>query len=357
MATIWTGIRDGSSWALATVVRQLRSAPRNAGTMMAVASDGRTLGNVSAGCVDAEVRATAEQVLASGESRLSLYGVSDDRALAAGLSCGGSIEVVVTPAPDAELVSQLTRSIDADDPVALVTMLEPTRLRGRHLVVGLERAEGSTGDDSLDGLVAAAARELRSATPSDVTNVYEAAEFTALVQWHLPKPLLLVFGAVAYAEAIAALGRLLDYRVVVCDARPVFATKERVPSAHEVVVDWPHRYLARIPVDRRTVILSLLHDEKFEIPLLNLALRSPAAYVGALGSRKTSKRRAEMLEELGLSTQEVARLKAPIGLDLGARTAEETAVSIMGEVIALARGGTGQALSSLSGPIHRRTAP
>lgn len=356
MATIWAGIQDSSSWALATVVRQLRSAPRNAGTMMAVASDGRTLGNVSAGCVDAEVHAAAQHVLATGESRLTLFGVNDDRALSAGLSCGGSIEVVVTPAPAAELVSRLESAIGRDEPVALVTFLEPGDLRGAHLVVGPDDHVGSSGDSALDKKASDAAREMCGVDGGEATNIAEAEGLRCLVQWFLPRPLLLVFGAVAYAEALAALGKLLGYRVIVCDARPVFATSERIPSADEVVVDWPHRFLRRTQTDRRTVVLSLVHDEKFEIPLLTLALKGAAAYVGALGSRKTARRRWEVLRAFGLSERELSRLRAPIGLDLGARTAEETAVSIMGEVIALARGGTGQSLSTTTGAIHSRCA-
>lgn len=356
MTTIWEGIQDGRSWALATVVRQLRSAPHSAGTMMAVSRDGKVLGNVSAGCVDAEVHATAEKVLASGEPLLSVYGVSDASALSAGLSCGGSVEVVVAPAPATELVSWLQAAIGRDEPVALVTILEPVALQGTHLVLGLESSAGSTGDPELDSRVAVAARSARGTGIGEDASLIEADDLRCLVQWYLPRPLLLIFGAVAYAQAIAALGKLLGYHVVACDARPLFATGERVPSADEVVVDWPHRYLRKTSIDQRTVILSLAHDEKFEVPLLALALTSPAAYVGALGSRKTTRRRLELLRDCGLSSQELSRLRAPIGLDLGARTAEETAVSIMGEIIALRRGGSGQPLASTTGAIHRRSA-
>jgi xanthine dehydrogenase accessory factor len=351
MADIWEGLLGRTPWALATVVRQLRSAPRDIGTMMAVANDGTTIGNVSAGCVDAEVHAAAGNVLASGKAQLSTYGVSDERALAAGLSCGGAIEVLVTPAPAPELVSRITSSILADEPVALLTVLSPENIQGSHLVVGADTTHGSLGDQHADRRAAELARAV---VQSSAATVVEDGETTYLVQWFLPRPSLLVFGAVAYAESISALGKLLGYRVVVCDARPVFATRERVPSADEVVVDWPHRYLGRVTVDDRTVILSLVHDEKFEISLLTLALRSPATYVGALGSRSTVRRRLEVLRASGLTKEELARLHAPMGLDLGARTAEETAVSIMGEVIASSSAGSGEPLGHRRGSIHRR---
>ena len=353
MTTIWDSLQDGSRWALATVVRQLRSAPRDAGTMMAVSSDGRVVGNVSAGCVDAEVCATAEIVLSSAEPQLSQFGVSDEKALSAGLSCGGAIEVLVTPAPASALVSRLTSSAHGGESTALVTILEPERLRGSHLVVAAGVAEGSTGDLAVDRMAVEAARERADVGGVDVV---ERDGARCLVQWFQLRPRLLVFGAMAYAESIAALGRLLGYHVVVCDARSLFATKERVPSADEVVVDWPHRYLRNATIDRRTVILSLVHDDKFEIPLLTAALRSPAGYVGALGSRRTSQRRLEALRDAGLSQEELGRLRAPIGLDLGAHSTVETAISVFGEVIAVARGASGRPLSILTGPIHHQQA-
>ena len=173
------------------------------------------------------------------------------------------------------------------------------------------------------------------------------------VSSYAPRPRMIVFGAIDFAAAVARVGSFLGYRVTVCDARPTFATARRFPDADEVVVEWPHRYLAATAVDERTVITVLTHDPKFDVPLLEVALATPVAYVGAMGSRRTNDDRLRKLRELGLTDEELARLHAPIGLDLGARTPEETAVSIAAELIGQRWGGTGGALRLADGPIHR----
>jgi xanthine dehydrogenase accessory factor len=171
-----------------------------------------------------------------------------------------------------------------------------------------------------------------------------------------PPPRMLVFGAIDFAAAMARLGVFLGYRVTVCDARPVFATHSRFPDAHDVVVDWPHRYLeaeaAAGRIDSRTVVTVLTHDPKFDVPVLQVALRCDVGYIGAMGSRRTHDDRLERLREVGLTDEELARLASPIGLDLGARTPEETAVSIAAEMISLRWGGHGARLSEVEGPIH-----
>jgi xanthine dehydrogenase accessory factor len=161
-----------------------------------------------------------------------------------------------------------------------------------------------------------------------------------------------VFGAIDFAAAVARVGKFLGYHVTVCDARPVFATRARFPDADEVVVDWPHRFLAGVEVDQRTVIAVLTHDPKFDVPALEVALRTPAGYIGAMGSRRTHEDRTARLREAGLTDEELARLRSPIGLDLGARTPEETAVSIAAELIQLRWGGSGRALTDTEGRIH-----
>jgi len=177
------------------------------------------------------------------------------------------------------------------------------------------------------------------------------------VSAHAPKPRMLVFGAIDFAAAVARVGAFLGYYVTVCDARPVFATKSRFKDADEVVVEWPHRYLAAEAeagrVDSRTVLAVLTHDPKFDVPLLEVALRLPeVAYIGAMGSRRTHDDRLKRLVEAGLTDAELARLSSPIGLDLGARTPEETAISIAAEIIALRWGGDGGRLGERLGPIH-----
>ncbi len=172
-----------------------------------------------------------------------------------------------------------------------------------------------------------------------------------------PAPRMIVFGAIDFAAAVARIGSFLGYEVTLCDARPVFATRSRFPFADEVVVEWPHRYLRRQVdegrVDERTVLCVLTHDPKFDVPLLEVALRLPhLAYVGAMGSRRTHDDRLARLREAGVTEEEIGRLSSPIGLDLGARTPEETAVSIAAEIIALRWGGKGERLAEVGGPIH-----
>jgi xanthine dehydrogenase accessory factor len=182
-------------------------------------------------------------------------------------------------------------------------------------------------------------------------------ELGVFVQSFAPAPRMLVFGAIDFAAAVARAGKFLGYRVTVCDARPVFATAARFPDADEVITEWPHRYLSRVAVDERTVICVLTHDPKFDVPLLEVALRTPAAYIGAMGSRRTHDDRLARLRETGMSEDELARLRSPIGLDLGARTPEETAVAIAAELIQLRWGGTGQPLTTTTGRIHHSRTP
>jgi xanthine dehydrogenase accessory factor len=177
-------------------------------------------------------------------------------------------------------------------------------------------------------------------------------DIAVFVASYAPRPRMIVFGAIDFAAAVARVGAFLGYRVTVCDARPTFATAARFPDADEVVVEWPHRYLAATEVDPRTVVCVLTHDPKFDVPLLEIALRLPVAYVGAMGSRRTNDDRLKKLQELGLTEAELARLHAPIGLDVGARTPEETAVSVAAELIAARWGGTGSQLRRTDGPIH-----
>jgi xanthine dehydrogenase accessory factor len=242
---------------------------------------------------------------------------------------------------------------------------DPARL-GRRMVIRPEDAEqprtGSVGSERADDAVADDARGLL-ATGHNATLTYgpdgeRRGEGMRVFVWAFaPAPRMIVFGAIDFAAAVARIGSFLGYEVTVCDARPVFATASRFPGADEVVVDWPHRYLRKEieagRVDGRTVLCVLTHDPKFDVPLLEVALRMPeVAYIGAMGSRRTHDNRLERLREAGLTEEEIGRLSSPIGLDLGARTPEETAVSIAAEIIALRWGGNGERLGELAGPIH-----
>ncbi|UPK62127.1 XdhC family protein [Rhodococcus pyridinivorans] len=357
--------RDGESVAVGTVVSTFRSAPRGPGASMLVAQDGTVTGSVSGGCVEGDVYELGRSVIDSGQPVLQRYGVSDDDAFSVGLTCGGIIDVFVERIDAASFpaFTDLLDSVRAGEPVALATVTahpDPA-LRGRRMVVWRDRADGQLASSRMYDAVVDDARGLlevgRSGTLHYGTDGERRGEgMSVFVNVFQPPPRLIVFGAIDFASAMARLGSFLGYTVTVCDARGVFATEARFPGAHEVIVDWPHRYLAAEAeagrVDARTVITVLTHDPKFDVPLLEVALRLDVAYVGAMGSRRTHDDRMERLRETGLTEEELARLSSPIGLDLGARTPEETAVSIAAEIIALRWGGGGGRLAETRGPIH-----
>ena len=353
--------RAGRPVGMATVVATWRSAPRPAGASMLLGPDGEAVGSVSGGCVEGAVYELSAQVVASGTPMLQRYGISDDDAFAVGLTCGGILDVFVekvSPETFPELAD-----VAAGRPVAVVTVVahpDPARV-GRRRVVRPDTATGSLGSDRADDALTDDARGLLATGTSETLTYGPDGErrgegMRAFVAAYAPRPRMLVFGAIDFAAAVARVGAFLGYRVTVCDARPVFATRSRFPEAEEVVVDWPHRYLAAEAaagrVDGRTVVAVLTHDPRFDVPLLEVALRLEVAYVGAMGSRRTHDDRTKRLVEAGLTGAELARLSSPVGLDLGARTPEETAVSIAAEIIALRWGGDGGRLGGRSGPIH-----
>jgi len=357
--------RAGEPTAVGTVVSTFRSAPRPAGASMLVTSDERAVGSVSGGCVEGAVYELGQQVLAGHGPVLQRYGVSDDDAFAVGLTCGGILDVFVErvdPVSFPEL-DEIAVSVAEEEPVAVATVVahpDPDRV-GARLVVWPDRSSGSLGPTRVDDAVLDDARGMlasgRSATLHYGPDGQRRGEgMDVFVNSFEPPPRMLVFGAIDFAAAMARLGVFLGYRVTVCDARPVFATHSRFPDAHDVVVDWPHRYLeaeaAAGRIDSRTVVTVLTHDPKFDVPVLQVALRCDVGYIGAMGSRRTHDDRLERLREVGLTDEELARLASPIGLDLGARTPEETAVSIAAEMISLRWGGHGARLSEVEGPIH-----
>ena len=351
----------GTPFGLATVVRTWNSAPRPAGAAMAVSGSGEAVGSVSGGCVEGAVYELATDVLTTGRPVLQRYGVTDDDAFAVGLTCGGILDVFVEPVspelwPELPLVVE---SVRRREPVAVATLVAAPdgRPLGRKRCVWGDRAAGSLGSPRLDDAVADDVRGMLDQGRTGYLHFGPDGErrgddLAFFVQAYAPPPTMLVFGAIDFAAAVARIGRFLGYHVTVCDARPVFATTKRFPDADEVVVEWPHKFLERTTVDSRTVICVLTHDPKFDVPLLEVALRTPAAYIGAMGSRRTHEDRLERLRESGLTDTELARLSSPIGLDLGARTPEETAVSIAAEIVAGHWGGSGGRLTAADGPIH-----
>ncbi len=362
----WYG--GGRACATATVVATFRSAPRLPGAAMAVSADGEAVGSVSGGCVEGAVYELAREVIASGVPVLERYGVSDDDAFAVGLTCGGIIDVLVEPV-GADRVDELTtigRAVAAHEPVATATVISGPRPVGSRIVVWPDRVDGTLRSTGLDVAVIDDARGMLEQGMTDVRRYGADGErrrddLAVFVQSFAPPPRLLVFGAIDFAAAVASIGSFLGYQVTVCDARPVFATSKRFPAAAEVVVSWPHSYLAAEVaagrVDDRTVICVLTHDPKFDVPLLEVALRTPAAYIGAMGSRRTHDDRLAKLSELGLTEAELDRLASPIGLDIGARTPAETAVSVAAEIIAVRWGGSGRRLAEVPGRIHGPAAP
>ncbi|MGW1798571.1 XdhC family protein [Streptomyces sp. NPDC001984] len=349
----------GAPFGLATVVAVSRSAPRGPGAAMAVGPDDEVLGSVSGGCVEGAVFELAQDVVASGEARLETFGYSDEDAFAVGLTCGGEITLLVRPVtPESDpAFSEVAASVAAGEPVTVATVVDGPAPRGATLAVWPGAVSGTLGTTGLDAAVTADARGELALGATGLRHYGPHGErrednVTVFLHSFAPPPRMLVFGAIDYAAAVARIGNFLGYRVTVCDARPVFATPKRFPAGVEVVVDWPHRYLAGTDTDERTVICVLTHDPKFDVPLLEEALRRPAAYIGAMGSRRTHDERRKRLAESGLTGDELARLRSPLGLDLGARTPEEVAVSVAAEIVALRWGGTGAPLTATAGAIH-----
>jgi xanthine dehydrogenase accessory factor len=360
----WWDAND--TFGLATVVQTFSSAPREPGAAMAVSAAGEAVGSVSGGCVEGAVYELANEVMASGQPVLARYGISDNDAFAVGLTCGGIIDIFVEPASRERFAAlgEVAAAVRTGTPVAVATIIDgPGQIGSRRIIWEGDRSQGTLGagdrldqavDDDARGMLAQGLTGVRRYGPDGERRRDELGVF---VQSFAPAPRMLVFGAIDFAAAVAKAGKFLGYHVTVCDARPVFATASRFPDADEVITDWPHRYLAATGTDERTVICVLTHDPKFDVPLLEVALRRPAAYIGAMGSRRTHDDRLGRLREAGLTDGELSRLRSPIGLDLGARTPEETAIAIAAELIQLRWGGSGQPLTATTGRIHHGQLP
>jgi xanthine dehydrogenase accessory factor len=303
--------------AVATVVATRSSAPRPVGSKLVVRDDGSIEGSVSNGCVENDVILAAQEVLAGGEPRLVTYGITDEMAFGVGLPCGGEIDVFVEPYRD-------------DDGDVVLTV-----------VAGDEIGEKLHDPD----LEQAARRRGRS-------HVFEHEGRTVFADVSVPPPRLFVYGAADTAEALCAAAKLLGWRTIVADARPRFATAERIPSADELLVLWPDEALAQVAPDAATAVVVLTHDDKFDLPLVRGALATEAFYLGWLGSRRNQERRRGLLLEEGVAEEDLARVSGPAGLDLGAGSPEETAVSILAEILAVRAGRSGGPLRAAGTRIH-----
>jgi xanthine dehydrogenase accessory factor len=320
----------GDRIALARVVATRRSAPRPVGSKLIVSERGELAGSVSGGCVESEVVEAAREVLAGGEPRLLTYGISDDLALSVGLPCGGEIDVWVSE-PEPDLLAQLAEVVrDERRAVALVDLDR-----------GTERLVRDGEDGSADDLIR-----------GGHSKVVELAGTHYFADVFGPPPRLFVYGAVDTADALCATAKALGWHTIVADARARFATRERLPNADEILVAWPDEALARLQPDHATAIVVLTHDDKFDVPMLVGALESDAFYIGALGSRRNQERRRERLLEAGVDEGGLDRISGPSGLDIGAHSPAETAISMLAEIMAVRAGRHGGRLKESSGRIH-----
>jgi len=344
---------------LARVVEVDGSGPRLPGAAMAVNEDGEVAGSVSGGCVEGAVVEHALGLLESGGREVVTFGYSDDDAFAVGLTCGGTIHLLIEPYEGFDAVAA---SLKAERPVAIATIVGGPDIGAKLLVDEDDVIAGTLGNDELDRIVARDAQGELSAGTTAVRHYGPCGEarsddVSIFIESFAPAPKMLIFGAVDFTAALASAAKLLGYHVTVCDARQVFATKRRFPMADEVVVDWPHRLVERVgpELSSRDAICVLTHDHKFDVPAIAAAVRTGVGYLGAMGSRRTHDERLRRLRDEGVTGDELARVMGPIGLDIGARTPEETAVSVLAEIVAQRSGRSGVSLRSTSGPIHAAT--
>jgi len=313
----------GDTVALATVVDTRRSAPRPLGSRLALSSSGEMVGSVSGGCVESDVALRAEEVLAGGPPLLLRYGISDDDAFDVGLPCGGEIEVFVQPV-DVEELDRVEAALQSGRRLAVTTTL--------------------TGD-------AAGAKVYGEGEAHSAATRTDESTF---VEHYAPAPVMMVFGAVDTAQALCRMARTVGFHTIVSDARGKFATRERLPDADEIVVGWPAMAYDLHAPDEATYVVVLTHDARFDEPALGPALRSQTPYIGALGSRRTSADRNRRLLEAGAAAEEIRRIHAPCGLDIGGSTPEEVAISVLAEIIAVRNGRAGVPLRDTQDPIHPR---
>jgi len=351
---------DGKGVALAQVVRMQGSGPRDPGAAMAVNQDGDVIGSVSGGCVEGAVLTEGLSVLRKGTPRLVRYGIADDDAFAVGLTCGGTIHIFIDRF-DAAVDAAISDALLSGEPAALATVIEGPGTGSKLLVQPGGALIGTLGDPDLDRVVARDAHAELEAGRTGLRHYGQHGEarreegVTVFVQSFAEPPRMVIFGAIDFTAALARLGKVLGYRVTVCDARPVFATPARFPMADEVVAEWPDRYLAEAggTLGPRDAVCVLTHDPKFDVPAILGALETKVGYLGVMGSRRTHEKRLARLQEAGMSDDGLARLMAPVGLDIGARTPEETAVAICAEIIARRTGREAPSLRDSAGPIHR----
>lgn len=355
----------GDNVVLARVIDVEGSGPRLPGAAMAVNGAGEVIGSVSGGCVEGAVVNEALELLgdASRRGQLSTFGYSDDQAFAVGLTCGGTVHLFLERLAFDEPYDALRAATDRHDASALLTVIDGPHTGAKIAVTSLEGATvGSLGNDELDRIAVRDALGELASGQNAIRHYGECGEaresaVAVFVESFAPLPRMIIFGAVDFTASLGRTAKLLGYHVTVCDAREVFATPARFPMADEVVVDWPQRHLAAViagdaPLGPRDAVCVLTHDHKFDVPAIVAALGTDVGYLGAMGSRRTHAERVELLRSEGVTDEQLSRVMAPIGLDLGARTPEETAVAICAEIIARRTGRVAASLKDGNGAIH-----
>jgi len=354
---------EGRRVVAATLVETVGSAPLDPGAEMLVDDSGHIEGSVTGGCVEGALVEEAQGVLAGGPPRVATYGISDQQAADVGLMCGGTVRVFVheLQEPQKAALAATREAIEAERPVALATLLEGPGT-GAKMVVTEEGTVGSLRlSDLLDRTVEREARGFLDEGRSAIRRYSRKGEVmgsdiaVSIHAFSVP-PSMVIFGAIDFSAALAKIAGDVGYRVTIVDAREAFLQSPRFREHAEVVVDWPDRHLATRELGASDAVLVFTHDPKFDEPALIAALQSGAGYIGALGSRRTQADREERLRARGVTEDDLARINAPCGLDLGARTPAETAVAVLGEILALRSGKRGGRLGEKDGPIHPRSA-
>lgn len=334
--------------ALATVVSVQGSAPRREGASMAVSARGDVLGSVSGGCVENDVIVHAQEVLESGQPRLVRYAISDEHAWDVGLACGGSIEVWIERLASSQLQAEVEIALRQGNLVAQATLVEGgERLGDKLLVWPTGKTLGSLGDAALERQVLADARAIME-HPRSALRQYAEPPARVFIQVAPRPPHLVIFGGVHIAIPLTTFAKTLGYCVTIADPRRTFANPERFPHADQIIVEWPQKAIQQLKIGPTTYCVILTHDPKIDEPALKSLLGRGAAYVGAIGSRKTHAERFARMAEHGVSAEQLAEVYAPVGLKLGAQTPEEIALAIMAEVVAVRRGGPGGFMRSVS---------
>lgn len=343
---------------MGTLVERIGSSPLDPGAEIFFNDQGQVEGTVTGGCVESALAEEAQLIFAGGPPKVVTYGVSNDEASEVGLMCGGTVRVFVHElAPEsAEVLEVISEAQRLEQPAALATVVEGEHA-GAKMAILQNRQVGSLGLDLLDHNVEREAWGFINDGSSRTRSYGSGGEVMGddvlvMFQTFQSPPELLIYGAIDFSASLARMAGELGYRVTICDARKPFAEGRRFSDVAEVVVDWPDRDLAKRSPTKRDVILVFTHDRKFDGPALKAALNTDAGYIGALGSRRTQKERMERLREGGVSEEEIARIHAPCGLDIGARTPEETAVSILAEIVVSRTGRSGERLRDTDLPIH-----